>query len=47
MVSWKYDPGCSRRIRVSDPDPDYLSIPDPGQKGNGSPITDPQLCKQI
>jgi hypothetical protein len=26
----KYDPGCSSRI--PDPDPDFLSIPDPGVK---------------
>jgi hypothetical protein len=30
--SQKYDPGCSSRIRILDPDPDFLPIPDPGVK---------------
>ncbi len=39
LSSRKYDPGCSSRI--SDPDPDFLPIPNPGsrgQKGTGSRI---------
>ncbi len=40
-TSRKYDPGCSPRIRISDPNPDFLAIPDPGVKkatdpGSGS-----------
>ncbi len=38
------DPGCLSRIRIPDPDPAFLSIPDPGsrgQKGTGSQIPDP------
>ncbi len=27
-----YDPGCSSRIRVPDPDLEFLPIPDPGVK---------------
>jgi hypothetical protein len=27
----KYDPVCSSRIRIPDPDLDFLPIPDPGQ----------------
>jgi hypothetical protein len=37
----KYDPGCSSRIWIPKPDPDFLPIPDPGsrgQKGTGSRI---------
>ncbi len=37
----KYDRGCSSRIRIPDPDPDFLSISDSGssgQKGTGSRI---------
>jgi hypothetical protein len=26
---WKYDPGCSSRIRMPDQNPDFLPIPDP------------------
>jgi hypothetical protein len=41
LSSRKYDPDCSSRIRIPDPDPDYLPIPDPGVKkapdpGSGS-----------
>jgi hypothetical protein len=39
LSSRKYDPGCSSRI--SDPDAEFLPIPDPGsrgQKGTGSRI---------
>jgi hypothetical protein len=28
--SRKYDPGCSSRIWIPDPEPDFLPIPDPG-----------------
>ncbi len=41
LRSRKYDPGCSSRIRIPDPDPDFLTISDPGsrdQKGPGSRI---------
>jgi hypothetical protein len=41
LSSRKYDPGCSSRIWILDPDPDFLPIPDPGsrgQKGTGSGI---------
>ncbi len=44
LSSRKYDPGCSSRIRMTDPDPDFLPIPDPGsrgQKGTGTGIWDP------
>ncbi len=39
----KYDPGCSSLIRIPGPDLDFLTIPDPGfrgQKGTGSRILD-------
>ncbi len=41
LSSRKYDPGCSSRIPITDPDPDFLPIPDPGVKrapypGSGS-----------
>jgi hypothetical protein len=29
---WKYDRGCTSRIRVPYPDPDFLPIPNPGVK---------------
>jgi hypothetical protein len=32
LSSQKYDPCCSSRIRIPDPDPDYLPITDPGVK---------------
>jgi hypothetical protein len=41
LSSRKYDSGCSSQIRIPDPDPDYLPIPDLGskcQKGTGSRI---------
>ncbi len=41
LSSRKYDPGCSSLIWIPDPDPDFLTIPDPGfrgQKGTGSRI---------
>jgi hypothetical protein len=41
LSSRKYDPGCSSRSRIPDPDPDFYSswIPDPGvKKGTGSRI---------
>ncbi len=44
ISSRKYDSGCSSRIRIPDPDSDFLPIPDPrsrGQKGTGSRIPDP------
>jgi hypothetical protein len=42
LSSPKYDPGCSSRNRIPDPDFfDVLPIPDPGgQKGTGSRIPD-------
>jgi hypothetical protein len=30
LSSWKYEPGCSSWIRIRDPDPDFVPIPDPG-----------------
>ncbi len=42
LSSKKYDPGCSSRI--PDPDSDFLPIPDPGSRIQGSkrhPILDP------
>ncbi len=44
LSSRKSDPGCSSRIQILDPDPDFLPIPDPGsrgQKGTESQIPDP------
>jgi hypothetical protein len=41
QCSRKYDPGCSSRIQIPDPDLDFLPFPDPGsraQKGTGSRI---------
>ncbi len=35
LSSRKYDPGCSSRIRV--PDPDFLPIPDPRSRGQKVP----------
>jgi hypothetical protein len=32
LSSRKYDPGCSFWIRIQDPGPDFLPIPDPGVK---------------
>ncbi len=32
LSSRKYDPGFSSRIRIPDPEPDFLPIPDPGVK---------------
>ncbi len=32
LSSRKYDLGCSSRIRIPNPDPDFLPIPDPGAK---------------
>jgi hypothetical protein len=48
----KYDPGCSFRIRIPDPDLDFLPIPDPGsisKIGTGSRIPDPvpKHCLQL
>jgi hypothetical protein len=40
LSSRKYDPGCSSRIRIPDPDLYFLSIPDPGSK-----IPDPGFKK--
>ncbi len=39
LSTWKYDLGCSSRIWIPDPDPEFLPIPDPesgGHKGTGS-----------
>ncbi len=54
LNSRKYDPGCSSRIQIPDPDTDFLPIPDPGSRGKkgrhriqGSKrhrIPDPQHC---
>jgi hypothetical protein len=33
LSSTNYDPDCSSWIRISDPNPDFLPIPDPGSKG--------------
>jgi hypothetical protein len=33
----EYDPGCSSRIRIPDPDLDFLPIPDPGVKRHRIP----------
>ncbi len=33
LSTQKYDPGCLSRIRILDPDRDFLPIPDPGSKG--------------
>ncbi len=41
LSSRKYDPGCSSRIRITDPDFDFLPVLDPGSrglKGTGSRI---------
>ncbi len=42
LSSRKYDPDCSSRIRIPDPDPDFLPIPDPGVER--APDPDPQHC---
>ncbi len=42
LSSQKYDPGFSSRIRILDPDPDFLPIPDPDL---GSQILDPGVKK--
>jgi hypothetical protein len=52
LNSRKYDPGCSSRFRIPDPEPDFLPIPDPGsrgQKGTGSRLrnTAANLVKSI
>jgi len=46
LNSRKYDPGCSSRFRISDPEPDFLPIPDPGSRGQEKRhrIPDPQHC---
>jgi hypothetical protein len=33
LSSRNYTPVCSSRIRIPDPDPDFLRIPDPGNTG--------------
>jgi hypothetical protein len=33
LSTQKYDPGCLSRIRILDPDRDFLPIPDSGSKG--------------
>ncbi len=33
LSSRKYDPDCSSRIGIPDPEPDFLPIPDPGSRG--------------
>ncbi len=40
LSSWKYDQGCSSRIRIPDLDPDFLVLPFPdlGSNGSGSRI---------
>jgi hypothetical protein len=46
ISSQKYDPGCSSRIRIPDPDLDFTPILDPGsssQKGTGSRIRNTSL----
>jgi hypothetical protein len=35
----KYDPGCSSQIRIPDPDPDFLPIPDPGSRGQKGSVS--------
>jgi hypothetical protein len=30
--SLTYDPGCSSRLRIPDPDPEFFTHPDPGVK---------------
>jgi hypothetical protein len=47
VSSRKYNRGCSSWIRIPDPDPDFLTIPDPGSRIQGSkkhriPDPDPQ-----
>jgi hypothetical protein len=43
--SRKYDPGCSSRIRIPNPDLDFLLIPDPGvKKLHPIPYPNPQHC---
>ncbi len=37
LSSRKYDPGCSSRIRIPDPDPDFLPIPDFGVRKEPDP----------
>jgi hypothetical protein len=47
LSSRKYDPGCSSRIRIPDPDPDFLTIPEAGSRGlkrHRNP--DPQHCSK-
>jgi hypothetical protein len=40
LSSQKYDPGFPSRIRIQDPNPDFLSIADPNP---GSRITNPRV----
>jgi hypothetical protein len=42
LSSRKYDPGCSSWIRIPDPNPDFLPIPDPGSKRHRIPDLDSQ-----
>ncbi len=37
LSSRKYDTACSSRIRIPDPDPEFLTIPDPGVKKAADP----------
>jgi hypothetical protein len=39
----KYDLGCLSEIRIPDPNPEFLSIPDPGVKK----APDPQHCENV
>jgi hypothetical protein len=41
LSSQKYDTGFPSRIRIPNPDPDFLPIPDPESKGTGSLIPNP------
>jgi hypothetical protein len=45
LSSWKYDPGCSSRIRILIFYPSR--IPDPGVKRHRIPDPDPQHCMRI
>jgi hypothetical protein len=52
MVSKLWDLGCSSRIGILDPNPDFLPIPDPGIKktpdhGSGILDPDPQHCMAV
>jgi hypothetical protein len=45
LSSREYDPRCTSQVRIPDPDPDFLLIPDPGSRGQKPRIRNTDLFK--